>query len=59
MIEVVRKDQSLRHAVEYFAGEKVVASEFKIAKKLQLEKDIHDIVTEEGTEFKHGMISGG
>ena len=45
--------------MEYFAGEKVVASDFKTAQKLQLEKDIHDIVTEDGTEFKHGMISGG
>ena len=59
VVEVVRKDHLLQHAIEYLAGEKVVAKDFGTAMVLQRENEIHDIVTEDGTEFRQGMVSGG
>ena len=44
--------------MRYFSGDKVVAKTFDIAARLQAKK-IKEIVTEDGTEFKQGMISGG
>ena len=37
----------------------MVAKDFDVAVKLQNSKGIRDLVTEDGTEFKQGMISGG
>ena len=49
---------NLDKAIRYFLGEKVVCKDFDVAVKLQ-SLGVRDIVTEEGTEFKNGMISGG
>ena len=36
-----------------------MAKTFDVAAILQRQKHIKDIITEDGTEFKQGMISGG
>lgn len=59
VIEISRQDPMLEKAVRYFSVDKVVAKSFELAANLQKTKGIKDIVTEDGTEFKHGMISGG
>ncbi len=58
VIEISRKHTNLDKAVRYFLGDKVVCKDFDLAVKLQ-GLGVRDIVTEEGTEFKQGMISGG
>jgi chromosome segregation ATPase len=58
VIEVSRKHANLDKAVRYFLGDKVVCKDFDLAVKLQ-GLGVKDIVTEDGTEFKQGMISGG
>jgi len=59
VIEVSRQDNALERAVRYFAGDKVVAKDFATAANLQQKKGIKDVISEDGTEFKQGMISGG
>ena len=49
----------LEKSVRWFAADKVVAKTFAVAANLQGQKGVKDIVTEDGTEFKSGMISGG
>eukprot|EP00347_Sterkiella_histriomuscorum_P000387 403376057 len=58
VIEVSRKHHHIERAVRYFLGDKVVCKEFDTAIKLQ-RMGVKDIVTEDGKEFKPGMISGG
>lgn len=58
VIDVTRRHANLDKAVRYFLGEKVVCQSFDVAAKLQ-KMGFKDIVTEDGTEFKSGMISGG
>lgn len=48
----------LDRAVRYFCADKVYVKDFQTAATLQ-RLGIKDIVTEDGTEFKQGMISGG
>jgi chromosome segregation ATPase len=48
----------LERAVRYFVGDKVVCKEFKQATELQ-KRGVKEIVTEDGTMFNRGMISGG
>ena len=45
--------------MRYFSADKVVAKTFEMAASLQSKQGVRDIVTEDGTEFKQGMISGG
>ena len=59
VIEVGRKEPLLEQAVRYFTADKVVARDFDVAVRLQNGKGLRDLVTEDGTEFKQGMISGG
>ena len=59
VIEVGRKEPLLEKAVRYFTADKVVATDFAVAIHLQNNKGLRDLVTEDGTEFKQGMISGG
>ena len=59
VIEVGRKEPLLEQAVRYFAADKIVAKDFNVAVQLQSNKGLTDLVTEDGTEFKQGMISGG
>jgi len=57
---VTRKNNGLvQKAVEFFVGDRVVCSNFEMAKRLQRELGCKNIVTLDGTEFKKGMISGG
>ena len=58
VIEVPRSEQALERAVRYFAGDKVFAKDFKQATEMQ-KKGVKDIITEDGTHFQQGMISGG
>lgn len=58
VLEVSRRHQHLDKAIRYFLGDKVVCKDFDTGVKLQ-RMGVKDIVTEEGTEFKQGMISGG
>jgi len=44
--------------VRYFSADKVIVKDFAAAVKLQ-KLGLKEIVTEDGTEFKQGMISGG
>lgn len=44
--------------MRYFSGSKVCVKDFQAAATLQ-KQGIKDIVAEDGTEFKQGMISGG
>ena len=48
----------LEKAVRYFSGDKVVTKTFDTAAKLQM-KGVKEIITEDGTVFKPGTISGG
>ena len=48
----------LEKAVRYFSGDKVVTKTFDTAAKLQI-KGVKEIITEDGTVFKPGTISGG
>lgn len=59
VIEVSRRHQNLEKALRYFLVDKVVCKDFDTAAKLQLKHKLRDIVCEDGTEFKQGMISGG
>ena len=59
VIDISKKDPLLERAVRYFTADKVVTKTFEMAARLSVEKGIRDIVTEDGTEFKQGMISGG
>ena len=59
VIEMVRQDSKLEKAVKCFTASKVVARSFDLAADLQRRKQVKDIVTEDGTEFRSGMISGG
>ena len=52
VIEVGRKEPLLEQAVRYFTADKVVAKDFEVAVKLQNDKGLRDLVTEDGTEFK-------
>lgn len=45
--------------MRYFSADQVIAKTFDVAANLQRTKGIKNIVTEDGTEFKQGMISGG
>ncbi|CDW87992.1 structural maintenance of chromosomes 1 [Stylonychia lemnae] len=58
VLEVSRRHQHLDKAIRYFVADKVVCKNFDTAIKLQ-RMGVKDIVTEDGTEFKQGMISGG
>lgn len=58
VVEVPRSEPLLDRAVRYFINSKVYAKSFDIAVRLQ-QKGFKDIVTQEGTCFKQGMISGG
>lgn len=58
MLEVSRRHQHIDKAVRYFLADKVVCKDFDTAVKLQ-RMGFRDIVTEDGKEFKPGMISGG
>lgn len=59
VIEVSRRHQTLEKALRYFLVDKVVCKDFDSAVKLQKKHNLRDIVCEDGTEFKQGMISGG
>lgn len=59
VIEVPRSEPLIDKAVKYFTGAKVFCKSFAEAKRLQKELQLKDIVTEDGTQFRHGMISGG
>lgn len=59
VIDISKKDPLLERAIRYFCADKVVTKTFDMAAKLQAQKGIKEIVTEDGTEFKQGMISGG
>lgn len=59
MIDISKKDPLIERAVRYFTADKVVTKTFEMAARLQSEKSVKDLVTEDGTEFKQGMISGG
>ena len=48
----------LEKAVRYFSGDKVFTKTFDTAAKLQM-KGVKEIITEDGTVFKPGTISGG
>lgn len=48
----------MERAVRYFLGDKVVCKDFKQAAELQ-KKGVQEIVTEDGTMFNRGLISGG
>jgi chromosome segregation ATPase len=58
VVEVSRQNNQLDKAVRYFCADKVFVKDFQTAANLQ-KLGIKDIVTEDGTEFKQGMISGG
>ena len=58
VIEINRRDPMLEKAVRYFSGDKVVTKTFDTAAKLQM-KGVKEIITEDGTVFKPGTISGG
>lgn len=58
VVEVSRRHPLIERAVRYFLGNKVVCKDFDTAIKVQ-RMGIKDIVTEDGKEFKPGMISGG
>jgi len=59
VIDVSKKDPLLERAVRYFSADTVVTKTFDMAARLQAEKGVKNIVTEDGIEFKQGMISGG
>lgn len=58
LIECPRDIPFLEKAVKFFLKDKVYCHDFDTAVKLQ-HSGIKDIITEDGTEFKMGMISGG
>lgn len=58
VIEISRRHTNLDKAIRYFLGDKVVCKDFDSAVKLQ-SMGLKDIVTEDGTQFRSGMISGG
>ena len=59
VIDISKKDPMLERAIRYFTADKVVTKTFDMAAKLQAKQGIKDVITEDGTEFKQGMISGG
>ena len=59
VIDISRRDPLLERAIRYFSADKVVTKNFQSAAQLQAQKGIKEIVTEDGTEFRQGMISGG
>ena len=58
MVEVSRQNNLLERAVRHFSADKVIVPDFAAAAKLQ-KLGVKEVVTEDGTEFKQGMISGG
>ena len=48
----------LEKAVRWFSADKVVTKSFEMAAGLQ-QKGVMEIITEDGTVFRPGMISGG
>jgi len=52
VIDISKKDPLLERAIRYFCADKVVTKTFDMAAKLQAQKGIKEIVTEDGTEFK-------
>lgn len=58
VIEIPRSELALDKAIRYFVGDKVFVKDFQSAAELQ-KRGVTDIVTEEGTLFNRGMISGG
>lgn len=58
VIEISRKEALLERAVRYFVGDKVVVQDFQKAADLQ-RKGVKEVLTEDGTQFVRGMISGG
>ena len=59
VIEVSRRHNLLERALRYFLSDKLVVPDFDTATRLQRSIGAKDLVTLDGTEFKHGMISGG
>lgn len=58
VVEVPRSEPDLERAVRYFLGDKVVCKDFKQATELQ-KRGVKEIITEDGTLFNRGLISGG
>lgn len=48
----------MEKAVRYFCADKVFVKDFQTAVALQ-KQGVKELITEDGTEFKQGMISGG